>query len=318
MTPEIYLYSGEFPGLLKLQANAHLNLLLMRNGAFSFLQEEGLIYSSEFVENNPNLDALLNKIQSEKVSYTFMARSLKKFITKNMNRELDAFKKFNRAIVPLTSLNYEEFDLECRESSCGLVFFSVNMRHMPNDYCFVSHLVLCDGEGENRPITFRDNFLSFNCFKYIDLSLLSISGRVPHSFLRMCKGLVSVVLPDMTNVTEIEKNFLGECDTLTSIDLSSLSNVTEIGDDFLSYCVSLESLDLSGLVNVQKIGYSFVSDCKGLTSIDLSCLVSLTEIMPLFLGSGSCLDFDSSGFQSIIPAIEKGKAMFKEKLNAFL
>jgi hypothetical protein len=134
------------------------------------------------------------------------------------------------------------------------------------------------------PLRIADHFL-VGCRGLIslDLSLLSNVTTIGRYFLAYCRGLTSLDLRGLENITTIGDLFLVGCTGLTSLDLRPLSNVTTIGHYFLAYCTGLTSLDLSPLSNVTTIGHYFLVGCTGLTSLDLSPLSNVTTIGHYFL-----------------------------------
>jgi hypothetical protein len=117
----------------------------------------------------------------------------------------------------------------------------------------------------------------------LDLRGLTNVTTIGNNFLSSCSELTSLDLRGLTNVTTIGSFFLDGCSGLTSLDLRGLTNVTTIGNGFLSGCSELIFLDLRGLTNVREIGDYFLANCTGLISLDLSPLSKVTTIGRSFL-----------------------------------
>ena len=117
------------------------------------------------------------------------------------------------------------------------------------------------------------NFNAINCqdFDYCPFSGTSLTTvnigdsvqRIPANFVRDCRGLTSVTIPN--SVTSIGGSAFSGCSGLTSVTIPN--SVTSIGESAFSYCSGLTSVTIGN--GVTSIGYYVFNGCSGLTSVTI-------------------------------------------------
>ncbi len=100
---------------------------------------------------------------------------------------------------------------------------------------------------------------------YIDMSRAVTEKylEIPRDWLRGCRSLISINLPD--GLTTIGDEAFASCSSLTSINLPD--SLTTIGDEAFYYCRSLTSINLPD--SLTTLRDNTFSRCSSLTSINM-------------------------------------------------
>ena len=139
--------------------------------------------------------------------------------------------------------------------------------------------------------------------KITNLTLGSISPSITaidSYFLYDCTNLVSLSLPDESNINQIGEHFL-QNSSIESINLKAFGSVTSIGKYFLSGCEDLKALDLSQLSKLTAFTEDFAFACKGLTSVTFPSTCAATSIEDGFFWTCKSLEtVDLRGLKNVL------------------
>ena len=141
----------------------------------------------------------------------------------------------------------------------------------------------------------------------MDPTITSAPSMIMHQYAYGCDNLLSLGVPDTSNLTSVDWDFMSYyaagCSSITSLGVPDTSGITEAGGGFLSTyatdCTSLTSLDAPDTSGLTETEFSFMGSyaygCTSLTSLGVPNTSNMTSVENGFMGSyaGGCTSLTS-------------------------